>query len=494
MSDNRPNVVLIMADQWRGDCLSCDGHPVVRTPYLDQFAAGGVRFSRAYTATPTCVPARAGLYTGMCHRNHGRIGYRDGIPWSYPNTIASAFTQAGYQTQAVGKMHVYPERHQCGFQNVILHGALGIIRRGKQELGDPGMVDDYNYWLKQQTGRMEADFFEHGVQGNSIIARPWDKPERLHYTNFVSTQSIDFLRRRDPTKPFFLFMSFNAPHPPYDPPAWAFEQYLHRDMPDPPMGDWVDLLEPYRDDHSAELWAGKVAPDRLQRARAGYYGHIAHVEQQMYRFIEVMRWYELYHNTIFLFVSDHGELLGDHMLFRKSQPYEGSARVPLIMWGPRDFGLQGGSVIDAPVELMDVMPTLLDAAGVDIPDTVDGKSLLPFARGQDTPRLGENWRSHIHGEHIAFGQSMQYVTDGREKFIWWSKDGHEQLFDLVSDPQERHDLARTGADGDRVAKWRGVLIDELRDREEGFVQDGNLGTGRPVQPCLRHLREAVGWE
>ncbi len=494
MPHSRPNVVLIMADQWRGDCLSCAGHPTVRTKYLDQFASQGVRFTRAYTATPTCVPARAGLYTGMSHRQHGRIGYRDGIHWTYPNTIAKSFGDAGYQTQAIGKMHVYPERHHVGFDNVILHGALGIIRRGKQELGDPGLVDDYNVWLKQQTGRYEADFFEHGIQGNSILARPWDKPERLHYTNFVSTQCIDFLRRRDPTRPFFLFMSFNAPHPPYDPPQWAFDQYLGAEMPSPAMGNWEHYLEPYRKEDAADPDTAATAPnDMLQRARAGYYGHCTHIEQQMYRFIETLRWYKEYENTIFCFVSDHGEMLGDHTLFRKSVPYEGSANVPLIFWSGRrgEERMDKGLTSDVCAELMDVMPTLLDLAEVDIPETVDGQSLAPFLQGEEA-KPGDNCRAWLHGEHLTLGQSLQYITDGKMKYIWWSKDGHEQLFDLTSDPGEKHDLVIAGGHDDELSVWRSRLIESLTDREEGFVRDGQLvAEPRGINPCMRHLREAA---
>src|SRR5690606_33388017 len=104
---NRPNVVLICVDQWRGDCLGIEGHPCVETPYLDQFASNGSLFRRAYTATPTCIPARAALYTGLTQRTHGRVGYQDGVPWNYTVTIASAFHHQGYQTHCVGKMHVH---------------------------------------------------------------------------------------------------------------------------------------------------------------------------------------------------------------------------------------------------------------------------------------------------------------------------------------------------------------------------------------------------
>ena len=102
----RPNVLLLVADQWRGDCLGIAGHPEVKTPYLDALAIQGARFSRAYSAVPSCIAARAALFTGMRPEHHGRVGYEDGVRWDYPNTLAGCFTRAGYQTQCVGKMHV----------------------------------------------------------------------------------------------------------------------------------------------------------------------------------------------------------------------------------------------------------------------------------------------------------------------------------------------------------------------------------------------------
>lgn len=482
----RSNVVLIMTDQWRGDCLSIAGHPVVHTPYLDQLALEGARFNRAYSATPTCIPARASLLTGQTPRTHGRVGYMDGVPWDYPVTIASEFTRHGYQTQAIGKMHVYPERSQMGFQNVILHdGYLHFARRRKRDLA---FIDDYLPWLREQLGH-DADYFDHGVNCNSVVARPWDKPEHLHPTNFIITKAIEFLYRRDPRKPFFLFLSFHRPHPPYDPPAWAFEMYMDLLMPDVPVGDWVDILAPYADPYRPDAFVGEIDPRVLRRARAGYYGHMTHIDHQINRFMEVLQEFGLADNTYVCFTSDHGEMMGDHHLFRKGYPYEGSARVPLILKGPADSGIRPNAAYDQVIELRDIMPTLLDCAGLPIPETVEGRSFLPIARGEEVP-----WRDYLHGEHTLMGQSIQWITDGHEKYVWFSGSGHEQLFNLDEDPQELHDLARDPRYADRLAHWRRVLVQELTGREEGFTDGQRLIPGRPVHPCLSHLRRQAGLE
>jgi arylsulfatase len=485
-SDSRPNVILIMADQWRGDCLSVAGHPVVQTPFLDGIAERGARFSRAYSASPTCTPARASLHTGTKPTTHGRVGYEDYVPWDYAVTLAGEFTRHGYQTQAVGKMHVYPERSQLGFQNVILHSPLGIVRMKRQHGGDPDLVDDYLPWLRQQLGR-DATFFDHGLDSNSYVARPWDKPEHTHPTNFVAGQAADFLRRRDPRKPFFLFTSFNAPHPPYDPPAWAFEQYLDQPMPDPPVGDWTDAYDEYASSHDPISFVGDVDQRLLQRARAGYYGHMTHVDQQISFLMETLDHHGLAENTYVCFLADHGEMLGDHNMFRKGFPYEGSARIPMLLAGPDDGGINSGLISDRLVELRDVMPTLLDCAELPILEAVEGRSFLPLARGEDTP-----WRDVLHGEHVSLGQSMQWMTDGREKYVWLSGSGLEQLFNLDHDPEERHNLATDPSAHARLSRWRAALISELRDREEGFTNGEQLLAGRPVNPSLKHLRRSAG--
>ncbi len=483
----RPNVVLIMADQWRGDALSIGGHPVVHTPAVDQLALGGVRFERAYSATPTCIPARISLLTGLSPRTHGFVGFRTGVPWDYPVTIASEFTRHGYQTQAIGKMHAHPERAQMGFQNVILHSAMGIVRDATRQGKDPGLVDDYIPWLRQHLGP-DADPFDHGLDSNSYVVRPWNKPESLHYHNFVTTHAAEFLRRRDTQKPFFLFLSYNGPHPPLDPPEWALDQYLGASMPSPPIGDWAQsFLERYGQPHHQSPLIAKMREDMYQRARAGYYAHITHVDHQINRFLEMLSAYGVRENTYICFVSDHGDMLGDHHMFRKGFPYEGSARVPLVLAGPTGSGIARNAAVDAVVELRDIFPTLMECAGLPVPDSVEGKSFLAAARGETSPL-----RPYLHGEHVLLGQSIQWLVDGREKYVWYSGSGEEQLFDLQADPHEERNLAVRDEHRARLELWRRRLIEELRDREEGFTDGVRLIPGRPVQACLAHIRSKFG--
>lgn len=486
MPDSRPNVVLICVDQWRGDALGIAGHPAVQTPYLDRLASRGANFLRAYSGVPSCIAARASLMTGLTQEHHGRVGYRDGVGWNYPHTLAGEFIRHGYQTQAIGKMHVHPARNRLGFEAVELHD--GYLHFGRDHAPDQATVDDYLPWLQERAGAT-ADYFDHGVDCNGVVARPWDKPEALHPTTWAFSESLRFLKRRDPEHPFFLFLSLHRPHPPYDPPQWAFDQYMAMDLPEPPVGDWTEDFERYRNDHDPAAGVAHYRPEVRRRAQAGYYGHMSHIDHQVNRLLESIQAAGLRDNTIVCFVSDHGEMMGDHHLYRKSLPYEGSARVPLLFHAPPELGIVSGIAPEALVELRDVMPTLLDMCGLEIPEIVDGTSLLPVMRGETG-----GVRDVLHGEHMYAGeQSIHYLTDGREKYIWFSGDGHEQLFDLVADPHELHDLARDPARAGRVTQWRSRMIRELIDREEGFSNGECLVPGRPVKAVLDHLLEGSRW-
>ena len=524
----RPNVVLICVDQWRGDCLSASGHPIVRTPYLDALAARGVRFDNAYSATPTCVPARMALLTGLAQERHRRVGYQDGVDFDIAETLPRSLAQNGYQTQAIGKMHYAPERVRIGFDDVILHD--GYLHHSRRRERDPRFYDDYLTWLRAQAGESAvSDYLENGINCNSVVARPWDKPERLHPTNWVVTEAENWLYRRDPTRPFFLYLSFHRPHAPYDPPAWAFEQYLDAPAHEPPVGDWVGEFAHLRNDALPDANIARYDTRTAHRARAGYYGHISHIDAQINRFLEMLGEFGVADDTYILFTSDHGDMLGDHDMWRKGYPYEGSARVPMILAGPT---IEPGQVSGDIVELRDVMPTLLGCAGVSAPDDIDGRDLrdvvgmrepLPWtpapppvrrdadaagAVGAGTADAGVGAADagagasdaggghvsaavalapdepHLHGEHAILGQSMQWIRAGRWKYVWLSASGREQLFDLVDDPGELRNLAGEASASDALRACRARLIADLRGRPEGFVDGDTLVPGRPVLTLL----------
>ena len=236
MSETQPNILLIVVDQWRSDTLGCAGHPCVRTPHLDRLAADGVRFTNAYSATPTCVAARASLLTGLSQERHGIVGYTESVDWRYETTLAGTLADAGYHTQCVGKMHVKPYRNLMGFHNVVLHD--GYLHTVQARTDDYTLYDDYLPDLRRRLGRPEADFLDSGIGCNGYAVAPWPYDESLHPTTWVTDQAVDFLhRRRDPSRPFFLKVSYHRPHPPLDPPASFLDEYRAIDPPEPVCGD-----------------------------------------------------------------------------------------------------------------------------------------------------------------------------------------------------------------------------------------------------------------
>ncbi|MDF2725811.1 MAG: sulfatase [Paenibacillus sp.] len=462
---NRPNVLLLMTDQQRWDTLGCYGNEVIETANLDWLAAEGTVFEHAYTCTPSCVPARATLMTGMDPWNTGILGMGrgQGPMRCLEHTLPEQLAMAGYHTQGVGKMHFHPQRSLFGFHHTVLDES------GRQ--GDPGFVSDYRRWFDQnKTG--DYGFTDHGIDWNSWMARPYHAPEFLHPTNWTVNESIRFLQNRDPNKPFFLKMSFARPHSPYDAPAFYYDIYEKKDMPKPYISAWSSMHDVKKDAASPDAWRGERSNEEIRRARIGYYGNIHHIDLQIGRLLMHLKKTGQFDNTLILFTSDHGDMMGDHHLWRKTYAYEGSAHIPLIVKLPKS--MKGACVErnDAPVCLQDIMPTILDVTGVSIPESVDGKSLLPLIRGQNTA-----WREYVHGEHstcYSEQQEMQYLTDGRWKYIWFPRLGTEQLFDMASDPGECADLAAAPLHSDELHRWRENLVAILEERNAGLTENGEL--------------------
>ncbi len=475
-TDDRPNILLLMTDQHRGDCLGMEGHPVLQTPYLDHIGASGSHFRRAYTACPVCIPARRTLMTGRRPASHGVLmNYHT---WLDGPTLPGELSKAGYQAHLVGKLHLWPLRKLYGFASAAW-----------SDSPRPGVDCDYQRFLRREGVYGPRISSAHGMDANGWAVRPWHLDERHHFTTWCASMAIDFLERRDPTLPFFLKVSFIHPHQPLTPPRDYYERYMAMDLPEPYVGDWARVFDGPQRGLPVASWRTALEPAVMKQYRAAYYASINHVDDQIGRVLEALP-----RKTIVLFLADHGEMLGDHQWIRKRSPYEPSARIPMVMRLPQEMGIPQRHEVHQVVELMDVMPTLLEAAGAKVPETVEGRSLLPLLRDENPP-----WREYLHGEcaemptapavpHGLYGQAgtgQQYLTDGRRKYVWFPGQGAEQYFDLESDPREMHDLAADPARAGEVRLWRERLVEELEGRPEGFT-DGKrlLKLDGPTPFCL----------
>ena len=450
--DERPNIILFTTDQHRGDHISISGHPVVETPYVDSFINRGAYFPNAYTEIPSTTGARRCLHAGQGSYTCGLVGY-SATPWDPPTTLAQELATAGYHCINVGWRNMHPRRKLFGFHNVICHD----IRED---------ADDYWEWLREKLGPWARER-GHGVDANAWMARPWHLEEQYHPTVWTNRVSLDQIRKRDPTRPFFIWISHMRPHSPYDPPQCFWDMYINRDLPEIPIGDWAKKHDVPNPGLMANTWFGRLSPEQNQRGRAGYMGSCTHIDFQLgFLLEELSRNLEVLNDTLILFTSDHGDMMGDHHLHRKGYAYEGSARIPFLVRYPKDWDLPTGKFENV-VGLQDVMPTLLEAAGARLPDSVTGKSVLGAIRG-------EAWREFLHGEHsptYGLKQALQYLTDGKEKSIYIPATGEEQFFDLTADRQELHNLAKEPSQSERVAMWRERLIKILAERGDP-VTDG----------------------
>ena len=471
MPHERPNIILITSDQQRGDCLGVQGHPVLQTANLDHLAQMGTRFARGYAECPSCIPARRSLMSGTAPAANGMVGFQNGVEWNPAHTLAGDLAKAGYQTQMIGKLHLWPPRKRFGFDHMLLADAT----RDGQADGSGPSDNDYADWLRHQHGRVEVDpAMVHGASPNGWVGMASHLPPEQTHTFWCIDQAMRFLQRRDPSAPFFLNISFIDPHPPLTPPAFYYDRYIHRDLPPPVVGDWAEPFDGPQKGLSPDAFKICLDENDMRCARAAYYGMINFIDDQIGRLLRFARgpWNE----SFVVYTSDHGEMLGDHNLFRKGYPYEASARVPFLMRAPGSWQMPQQVVCDSPVGLQDIMPTLLDAAGADIPDTCTGRSLLPVMRG-----ASDRVRDVLHGEHSGPPGGIgghQYLTDGHTKYVWFTQSGREQLFNLDESPNETHDLA-AGADASRLQPWRNKMIEQLAGRPEGFTDGERLIAGRP---------------
>ncbi len=458
----RPNVLLVTADHWPASLLGVAGHETVRTPTLDQIARNGVRFTNAYSECPVCIPARRTLMTGTDPRTHGDRTFQTELPMPDLPTLAGSFVEAGYQAYAVGKLHVFPQRDRIGFHDVIL------VEEGRPQYG---LTDDWEVYLGDRG--FPGRGFDHAMSNNEYATRPWHLPEDCHPTTFIARETCRAIRRRDPTRPGFWFLSFTHPHPPLVPPRDYLEMYRDTPVAEPPVGEWAhdeDAL-PYRLKLQRRGWA-KLSPPAVVDAHRAFYALCTHIDHQIRLVVGTLREEGLLDDTILLFTADHGDMLGTHGLWAKRLYLEGSANVPMLLVGTKDDERVGHHrTDDRLVGWQDVMPTLLDLADLPIPPSCTGRSMV-----------GDDPRSHLYGECNEGHTATRMIHDGRFKLIYYPIGNRVQLFDLEADPHEFVDLSTVAEHSGVRRQLTDRLVAELYGSDLDWLKDGEL-VGLPDQDC-----------
>lgn len=322
---SQPNILLIMSDQHRGDCIGAYGNRFIHTPNLDEIARGGALFRQAYTTTPSCIPARAALLTGRNPWENGLLGM-DGWPIapSYPTELPRLLKNAGYHTVGIGKMEFGPLRSEDhGFDEMILDETANTFR------------DDYVSWFLSEAPNLNP--WDVGLNWNAYAAKAYPFPERLHHTHWTGQTAVNFLSTYQKQKPFFLKVSFIPPHSPYTPPARFLQQYWNAELPPAWTGNW-DSRYKIRSDPGEDIWHGDLGAQQVHESRAGYYGQVSFVDEQIGHILEALDQRGWMEETLIVYTSDHGDMLGDHYLWRKCQPYQSDVMISDALALARGFG------------------------------------------------------------------------------------------------------------------------------------------------------------
>jgi len=438
------NFLFINTDQQRQDTLGCYGSTVAKTPNLDRLAAEGVRFDRAYTTNPVCMPARASWFTGQYPSYHGC--WQNGVPLS-PNAdmIQNHLKAAGYHTALIGKVHLDNvwERNEK-------HPSYGFDLLLECE-GDPYCKDDYFQWLDQQglyDGYM-AQFKEMGHRQGYTR----DLPEAKHMNTWITDHVDHYLNARAKDRqPFFLSVGFFDPHHPFDPCEPYASMFEPRDMPMPSFReDEVSGMTPPMQQKREREWPFCSSPVDIRGTIAAYHATIAHVDAAVGQIFGTLEACGLADDTVVIFMSDHGELLGDHgMLHKGAVFYECSIKVPLLFRFPKRIGLNGLSD-NGFTSHVDLAPTIAELAGINGPLMAQGSPL--FGREGDLRPIPARdaalveWREKPFQSDEPFQVVRCLVTDDM-KIVQYEGCDWGELYDLNSDPSEFknlwHDSARQG--------------------------------------------------
>jgi arylsulfatase A-like enzyme len=429
----RPNILFITTDCQRASDGTSLGSPFLDMPALDRLCREGVVFKKHYSNAPACRPARYTWITGTFPHTHGKWDDSDGwLPANLP-VLMECLKSAGYYTIGVGKMLFSPWDRMAGFRRRIIADGKGT---GK---ADNELKDDYAKFLAAY-GLTRWDYLKQQKPGDMEIFGVFDWPfdPSLHIDAFVGGYAKTVIEKKELKKPFFLWVSFNGPHNPWDAPIEYSAKYKNIELPG--AETFEGELETKPIDHTRlRNDYMKAVVDRIDgdpehkkqiihRIRAGHFGGLTFIDRQVEGILRALEKKKLLDRTIIIYSSDHGCHLGDHNLIYEGTHYDCCARVPFVIRYPKLFKPGVVRVLSCHTDLM---PTVLSLAGAGIPTTVEGKDLTPLLTG----RAESIWDSAL----IEILSNTSIVTD-RWKMGVYPRDGDGDLYDLRDDPNELHNL------------------------------------------------------
>ncbi len=447
----RPNILFLFTDQQRFDTIAAHGNPNLQTPVLDGLVQSGVSFTRAYTPCPVCVPARYSLATGLMPH---QTGLTDNGPMEHRDrSFMEMLSEAGYQGFGAGKMHMtFPggPDQLWGFEKRACNEGVGDQNHFRQNLDKNGFAH-----VADSMGARSEMYY---------IPQVSQLPAHLHHTAWTVSSCLDFLAERDESRPFLMMASFEKPHPPFEPPVPWNKLYRGAAMPDPKMPTHPEECHTFwnRFQNRYKYRDSGIDRNLLRTMKAYYYAEISFIDFQIGRILQQLERDGLRENTLILLAADHGELMGDYGCFGKRCFLDSAARIPLVLsypGGPQDVRC------DAPVNLVDILPTFLSAAGAQVPDRCQGADLRAIGEGKVE-------RNATYGQFQSGCWANYMVCNRNYKYIYSAPDRREYFFDLLRDPQELENRAGSTLYAHKIAEMRQSALDYFADAE-GAVENGS---------------------
>ncbi len=414
----KTNILLILADQQRYDTIGQAGYEYMITPNLDKLAREGCIFHQAYSSNPVCMPARHDLLLGMPSKAHGYFANCETKcmeDYSLP-TLPRVFTEAGYRTAAIGKMHFYPSRMHHGYSELYTMEELPKMRED----------DDYAMYLKEQG--LEDIQNIHGIRPLVYhMPQVAQVPEEQYETNWIKNKTINWLKDNN-KQPFLLCVGYIKPHPPWDIPEKYADLYK-----DKTIKESIPRSRVYPNSQKHNAWYGDDDTEETKRSiREAYYTSITMVDESVGAILEHLRNTGELDNTLVIYTSDHGEMLQDKGYYSKELPYESSVHIPFIMRHPNY--IESGSTSDELISLLDIFPTCLDAAGLNYPQSKDKEALV----GESLLRknLLHNRETVISASGFVEKSRWVMCRNKSYKYVYHYNQGYEEFYDLVQDSDE----------------------------------------------------------
>ena len=441
---DRPNIILIMTDQQRFDTIAAWGHDHVITPGLDRLVREGTSFRQAYCPGATCVSSRAAIFTGMYPHTTGVYSFN---PWAAHRNWVQDLADSGYHCASIGKMHFSPRDVPGGFhERVIVENPTNKNQASGQADDDWGRFLRL-HGLQRPNDRNQTD--PQWLQKHQGV--PWHLDERFHSDVFIGDSAVAWIRDYQGSHPVFLQIGFTGPHEPWDPLPRHLELYQDRPMPPRIFRDGeLDEKPPQHrahqhmhatTGHESVIDVSDASDAQIARMRRHYSAKITTVDEKLGQVLDALQERGLLNDSLLLFCADHGELLGDHLMAYKWLMCEPIVHVPLIVRDARAGApgtLGDPQQTDDLVSLMDLGPTILEAAGLPVPDYLEGRSLQPYLEGRSASFHPRQW--------VFCEDNYQIMMRGcKHKMVYYIGQEEGELYDLETDPHELRNLWSSAA-------------------------------------------------